>query len=442
MINPLEKQKTHFCVPEFVRDEQIKLSLKRIEKRLDPSHIEKNESIAVVCFGPSLKKTWEQVRNFKNIITCSGSHKFLVDRGIIPTYHIEVDPREHKVTLLGNPQKDTKYLIASNCHPKYFDHLEGYDVTLWHVFETTLESMRLLPRGEWAMTGGSSAGLRAMTMARFLGYKDIHIFGMDGSFDSESSHADFHPNNAFKVKDECVYNGKTFYTTPSIAECARQTFHELNQLSDSDVKFYGDGLLQEMIKDYIKPEKKVKMIGVRKPKLVTDEYKDLLKKTFEDYPEYGTGGSKHSTMVIKLMNLTASKSILDYGCGRGYLAKSLDFPIWEYDPAVEGKDEQPRPADLLVCTDVLEHIEPDKLFFVLDDIKVLTNRCAYIVISTRKAVKTLRDGRNAHLIVENPDWWKSKLEDFFFINDSWFLEPIQEFHAIVVPKYNTKLLFE
>ena len=140
MLNPLEKQKVKYCIPEDIRNEQIKLSIKRFNKRVVPNFETNNEPVAIVCFGPSLKKNWEKVKDFKIIITCSGAHKFLIDRGIIPTYHIEVDPRKHKIELLGKPHKNVKYLIASCCHPKYFDHLNGYDVSIWHVFYNESES--------------------------------------------------------------------------------------------------------------------------------------------------------------------------------------------------------------------------------------------------------------------------------------------------------------
>jgi hypothetical protein len=69
----------------------------------------------------------------------------------------------------------------------------------------------------------------------------------------------------------------------------------------------------------------------------------------------------------------------------------------------------PKPSDILVCTDVLEHIEPTLLDNVLDHIERLTREVALLVISCRPANAVLPDGRNAHLIIETPDWWLEKL---------------------------------
>ena len=83
-----------------------------------------------------------------------------------------------------------------------------------------------------------------------------------------------------------------------------------------------------------------------------------------------------------------------------------DANIREYDPAVPGKDAEPQPADLVICTDVLEHIEPDCLNDVLDHIRQVSLKYAFVNVSTRPAVKFLQDGRNAHLIIQPADWWR------------------------------------
>ena len=126
IIEDVEKSKieVQYCIPLEQRDAQVRESTQRIKGRILPGPIT-NEPIAIVGFGPSLNDTWTELKKFKYIMTGSGSHKFLVDRGIIPTHHVEVDPREHKIGLMGQPQQSTEYLIASACHPKLFDHLAG-----------------------------------------------------------------------------------------------------------------------------------------------------------------------------------------------------------------------------------------------------------------------------------------------------------------------------
>ena len=125
------------------------------------------------------------------------------------------------------------------------------------------------------------------------------------------------------------------------------------------------------------------------------------------------GGAKHADTVLKLAKSVEAQSILDYGCGKGELAKALPFGICEYDPAITGKNMSPRPADLVVCTDVLEHIEPDRLQFVLADLARCVRKLGFFTIHTGPAQKVLADGRNAHLIQKPVAWWLTKFLDRF-----------------------------
>jgi uncharacterized Rossmann fold enzyme/SAM-dependent methyltransferase len=411
-----QELKVTYCIPTFLRDLQIKIAIEKVKGRIQPRYEKRADPIAVVCFGPSLNDTWEQIRNFKYIITCSGAHKFLVERGIIPTFHCDVDPRPHKVKLIGQPHKDVEYLIASACHPKMWDHLTGYNVKLWHVFDSAEEGLRILPPGEWALMGGSSVGLRALSIARFLGFTDLHIFGMDGDIGKSGMHADKHPNQP-PGYSLVVYDGVEYKTTPSLLECARQTFKELDQMPDVSVVFYGEGLVQAMAKKWQKkaPTGKRVDLAFAKPELISPEYRELNRRLHQDEPLFGTNAAKYAPVVLDLSKALKTTSILDYGAGKGLLASNLPFPIWEYDPAISGKQTCPRPADIVTCIDVLEHIEPDKLDFVLDDLRRCVRKVGFFVISQGSAQKTFPDGRNTHLIQQGKGWWEKKLAKFFEI---------------------------
>lgn len=427
------KQNVSYCIPLSLRDEQIKINLVKVPGRVVPEPELRNDEIAIVCYAPSLKDTWQQLKNFKYIMTCSGAHKFLLERGIVPSYHVDLDPREHKLKLLGTPDHNVQYLIASTIHPKYLDVLQGHDVKLWHIFANEEDGARVLPRGEWSITGGSSVGLRCLTLARFLGFANMHVFGMDGSFTKEGTHTSEHPNSP-KENYETQYNGRKFLTTPSMLHVAQETFHELDQMPDCKFTFYGDGLVQAMSKDYKPAPRHKTMIGVNKPELISKEYISLNRKLHQDVPTFGMGGAKHTEAIINLSKELKTTSILDYGCGKGMLARELPFPIWEYDPAVPEKSAPPKPADIVVCTDVLEHIEPDKLKFVLDDIRFCMKKVGYFVISTRKALKTYANGQNTHLLVKDKAWWEKQLSKFFQIGTVIHKERESELHIVVGPK--------
>lgn len=432
-IDPAHPPKAEYCIPLWLRDEQVKAAIARPIPRLAPHTELRDGPIACVGYGPSLEDTWEQLKVYPVIMSCSGSHKFLLERGIVPTYHLEVDPREHKVELLGTPHPDVHYLVASTCHPKYFDHLKHNRVTLWHVFDNSDESQRILPHGEWALTGGCSVGVRMLTLSRFLGYRELHVFGMDGSeHETRGKHAAAHPMQPAGHRLVTVH-GRTFKTTTSMFAVANGIWHELDELRDVTATFYGDGLIQHMAQFYVKPDTApASHIAMAKPEVISAEYKALNAQLHRENLTYGVGGAKHAATVTKLVTKIGATSVLDYGCGKGLLAKELSFPIWEYDPAIPGKDLSPRPADLVICTDVLEHIEPDKLLAVLSDLKRVVKKVGYFTIHTGPARKTLPDGRNTHLIQQHRQWWKNRLKVYF---DVGMMKPVgPELHCIVSPK--------
>jgi len=148
--------------------------------------------------------------------------------------------------------------------------------------------------------------------------------------------------------------------------------------------------------------------------LITPGYAEQNRLLHEMEPSYGTSGQKWGRYVERLIEGERFKTILDYGCGKGTLAAVLPgYKIAEYDPCIAGKDDRPQPAELVVCTDVLEHIEPSLIDNVLADLRALTQKKLFFNIATRPAKKSLPDGRNAHILLQPPIWWFEKLKEHF-----------------------------
>ena len=164
--------------------------------------------------------------------------------------------------------------------------------------------------------------------------------------------------------------------------------------------------------------------------LISDSYRRL-NSDLHAGGNYGRNGDKWATRVAEISDRYDASTILDYGCGQGSLARALGARVQEYDPAIVDKSAAPLPADLVVCTDVLEHIEPDCLGDVLDHLRRLSRKACFVVVATRPAMKFLADGRNAHLIIEQDEFWRGRLNRRFKIL-SW--EPMTgEFAAVLEP---------
>lgn len=150
--------------------------------------------------------------------------------------------------------------------------------------------------------------------------------------------------------------------------------------------------------------------------LISEEYRRLNAEKHLKKKNYGALAWHLAPSIKTICANNGFKSILDYGCGKGTLSDSLkdsDLDVAEYDPAIPGKDSEPTAADLVVCIDVMEHIEPECLEDVLKHISDLSLVAAYFIIDNGPANAVLSDGRNAHLIVENVEWWRSCLGQFF-----------------------------
>jgi hypothetical protein len=165
--------------------------------------------------------------------------------------------------------------------------------------------------------------------------------------------------------------------------------------------------------------------------LISEVYRQQNKALHESRADYGTSGHKWADSVSQFASACRARSVLDYGCGKGTLKRSLpDLRVEEYDPAFH--EALPSPADLVACTDVLEHIEPDCLDEVLNDLRRCSLKATFLVIATRPAKKTLSDGRNAHLIVEGQRFWLPRLTDRWEIKQ--FLDMTGEIVVIGAPR--------
>jgi hypothetical protein len=143
--------------------------------------------------------------------------------------------------------------------------------------------------------------------------------------------------------------------------------------------------------------------------LITPAYAELNRELHKRIPKYGTSGRKWAETVRLLAAKTRSGSILDYGCGKGTLKGAVGPHVREYDPCIKGKDARPSPCDLVVCTDVMEHVELECVDAVLADVFALANRAVLLGICCREDSKKLADGRGAHITVRPPEWWAEKV---------------------------------
>ena len=171
--------------------------------------------------------------------------------------------------------------------------------------------------------------------------------------------------------------------------------------------------------------------------LISDGYR-AMQKDLHKNPNYGVASLGFAPIISKLIGLLNVRSLSDYGAGKKNLLKGLselgqvNFTYHAYDPAFPEYGE-PKSADLVCCIDVLEHIEPDLLENVLNDLRVITESYGFFSIHTGPAIKFLSDGRNAHLIQEQSSWWLKRLTNHFEILQLQTLPNNSGFWVLVKP---------
>jgi 2-polyprenyl-3-methyl-5-hydroxy-6-metoxy-1,4-benzoquinol methylase len=156
--------------------------------------------------------------------------------------------------------------------------------------------------------------------------------------------------------------------------------------------------------------------------LITEEYKALNRAMHVKKPEWGQASIHTAPMVKELCEKYGFKKLLDYGCGRMRLKQTLaslglDVEVTGYDPGIPEHDTPPEPHDFVVCIDVLEHVEPECVDAVLDDLKRVTRRLGFFTISTVPANRKLPDGSNPHRTIKPAEWWAEKMERRFKVLD-------------------------
>jgi|TARA_R100001530_G_scaffold84337_1_gene58766 uncharacterized protein YlzI (FlbEa/FlbD family) len=149
------------------------------------------------------------------------------------------------------------------------------------------------------------------------------------------------------------------------------------------------------------------------------------KKYHEQNPTHWIGESlgEYKHHIWDIIHRNKYKHILDYGSGKAKFHKllfntsktpgaPLNINIVPYDPAYEPFSTKPTGKfELVLCIDVMEHVQEDKVEEVLEDIFSFAND-VFITISCYPATQILLNGKNAHYTIKESEWWKEKLKPY------------------------------
>jgi len=140
-------------------------------------------------------------------------------------------------------------------------------------------------------------------------------------------------------------------------------------------------------------------------------------------------GENLAKIAFTDMRMERGDKLIDFGCGTGrpamqfqrmgaavlgvdHVSNCLDpntnitflqCCLWDMPPNLE--------SDYGYCTDVMEHIPPEKVDGVLSEIKRIVRKKVFFQIATFPDGMGKRIGETLHLSVHGPRWWEDKLSE-------------------------------
>ena len=133
--------------------------------------------------------------------------------------------------------------MASCVHPSVFDKLKGQNVVVWHSDNDIYK-----PDNKFLVGGGCTVGTRAMILSYLLGFRDIHLFGMDSCYNDSEHHAysqDLNDNDRVVTLNVVGREFKCAVWMAGQAQDFKSILSNFGHLFDIEV--YGDGLLKAIL---------------------------------------------------------------------------------------------------------------------------------------------------------------------------------------------------
>jgi len=158
----------------------------------------KSDQVCLVGGGPSLTDTEDELRDLvwsgAKLVTMNGSYQWCIDHNLKPDAQIVLDARQGNARFVSPAVTGCRYWIASQCHPDVFDACEGREYkAIWHSVNWDGPAKDLLDAyylKQWKpIVGGTTVGLRSLSLLHMLGYVRFHLFGLDSCYLAGHGHA-------------------------------------------------------------------------------------------------------------------------------------------------------------------------------------------------------------------------------------------------------------
>lgn len=236
-----------------VMEDNIVSALKRDTMDFVPSLVIHDGQMVIVGSGPSVKDRADEIRSHKEsgrpVMAIKGAHEWLLENGITPDLAVSMDSQERSVRFFKSRNKGVAYLLASKVHPAVFDHLEGHQVVRWHAWNGD-EADNLFPKGACLVGGGSTSGLRGITLAWLMGFRRVHLYGFDSCLTGKQMRVDGSEFQQWCMPLTAGPNSPMRMCDAALASQALE-FQEMTFgiLAGIKINVVGDGLIADIMAD-------------------------------------------------------------------------------------------------------------------------------------------------------------------------------------------------
>lgn len=369
-----------------------------------------HDGIAVICgSGPSINDDIEAIRRWQGkatIFALNGCAKFLADHGITADYQVICDARPDNVALIG-PARN--HLFASQCDPVMFAAVP--DAILWHLQIGGIEDYFPPYSAGYVLIGGAaSVGNTATCLAYAMGFRELHLYGYDSCHHDGKGHAFSQPLNDGDPTCIVQWGEKEYLCSLTMRHQAEKFMETSQALIEGECKIHvhGKGLIPDIWNS---------------PKIEeADKYAAMWE---HDVYRSRSPGEEVADVFLRHAKPKQTDVVADLGCGtgRGGLAIAEVCEVVLVDFALNSRDEAamclpfvkadlrqhiPVKADFAYCCDVMEHIPPESVDEVLDNVFEVAPKVFFQISLVDDSLGFLI-GQKLHLSVHPFEWWKEKL---------------------------------
>jgi 2-polyprenyl-3-methyl-5-hydroxy-6-metoxy-1,4-benzoquinol methylase len=460
IIDYCNDQFTTRAKPQEMWSENTIANLLRIKKKDGiwnlKGHLYGDNEKAVVIVGasPCLLKDIDELKTLDRsrfcIIVVNSGLKVLLKNGIKPDFVIAIDGNPRSIVDdLDCDNEDLTLICSNNVCPKIFDVWKGKCVWLpYYSIHRDLRKKVRAKLGNIIPLGGNTFS-SAMSIAYAVFWAQIFVLvGSELCYDKQ-----YYPHKKSKWEDKDATHfrvkdvkGRKRFTNAPLFQYKMWIEKMMSDVS-KECHFYDTsfGLLGtdcNVVKVMsLKDAKKEIMDAFDTRDRVRGDWRLKEKMRYDaaySTEKYTPENAIHAYQeLMKPILKYKFKKVLDVGCGigqgvaimrnKGIEAYGIDIsekivPFWEEGNItqfcqVACADKIPFPDDyfdLVICTEVMEHVPEEGVRDVLREIKRVGKQFFFTIALATAVHKMPHDGSEPHICVKSPQWWKDVFEELGF----------------------------